>query len=297
APIEKNPARDTLERSQKPAINVAGRRGFALALACCILLLLGTGWIWQNEIATGIVTIDINPSFEFSLNRRDRIIDVKALNDDAKVFLDGKNFRGWEAEDVAEVLFSALGQSHYFGGTNNVVLLSVQSKNKDLSLRIESRLISRIEKALAEINVTPKIICQELDDDTALQDDAKKYSVSVGKMKLISSLKDLYPNFSTDKMSDMSLEQLWDMLDDAEDSAESHEESDNNSAGDENSDSESEGPERETNDSIDSSSEDAVDVETENPDVVIEDDESDDSTESEPNHLSEIATASDTEHD
>ena len=41
-------------------------------------------WIDRNYVTYAEVSLDVNPSIIYSLNKRDRVLDVRAVNDDAE---------------------------------------------------------------------------------------------------------------------------------------------------------------------------------------------------------------------
>ncbi|MEG2633447.1 MAG: hypothetical protein RSA97_02515 [Oscillospiraceae bacterium] len=223
-PIDKLLEHDEITRQTEPKHIRAKKRSlsfrrFSVAFACCLMMIAaGAAWLWQDNVTSGIITIDINPSFEISINNRDRVLKVQALNGDAEEFLSGKNFHGWKTEDAVEALFSALGQSRYFSNEKkNTVLISVQSKNIELAKSLEITLSSKIEKALEASNKKALITCQEVDDDDEeLKQNAKANSISVGKMKLILQLKEHYLGYSAEQLAKMPLEELVDMYEDAQ---------------------------------------------------------------------------------
>ena len=55
------------------------------AMLCMVCLLFGAGGVYAYFTPTAIISIDINPSIELSVNRFDRVIDVRAFNDDGAV--------------------------------------------------------------------------------------------------------------------------------------------------------------------------------------------------------------------
>lgn len=62
---------------------VAGR--IAAAAAAAVIVVSGTGtFYYETAYACTFVSVDVNPSIEFSLNRRDQVIGVEPKNEDAE---------------------------------------------------------------------------------------------------------------------------------------------------------------------------------------------------------------------
>lgn len=66
------------------------RRAVTAAAAClCIAALYGGGVRWQNTRVESVIGLDVNPSIEISVNRKDEILEAEPLNDDgAEVLAD-----------------------------------------------------------------------------------------------------------------------------------------------------------------------------------------------------------------
>ncbi len=76
---------DTIEiKENKTPIRMSVMRYASVAAAAVLLVSAGGLYGYQNAMACSYVSLDINPSIEFVLNRRDRVLDVTALNEDAE---------------------------------------------------------------------------------------------------------------------------------------------------------------------------------------------------------------------
>ena len=60
------------------------RKYGTVAAAAAILLGFGGNHIYNTALACSYVSLDINPSIEYTLNRQDRVLDVTAVNEDAE---------------------------------------------------------------------------------------------------------------------------------------------------------------------------------------------------------------------
>ena len=54
---------------------------FTASAAACLVFSFGT-WVYASPYS--YVSLDVNPSIEYTLNRFDRVLRVKAINDDGK---------------------------------------------------------------------------------------------------------------------------------------------------------------------------------------------------------------------
>ena len=71
------------------------RRLVTAAAAClCIAALYGGGMRWQNTRVESVIGLDVNPSIEISVNRKDKILEAEPLNDDGAVVLADMELNG-----------------------------------------------------------------------------------------------------------------------------------------------------------------------------------------------------------
>lgn len=75
-----------------------------LVLALCLPLLLLVGCGGEKEEKTSRMTVDINPSVEFILDKDNKVVSVTALNDDGAVIISGEAFVGKTAEEAAQLV-------------------------------------------------------------------------------------------------------------------------------------------------------------------------------------------------
>ena len=73
----------------------------------------------------GYLSVDINPSLMMTVNVYDRVIDVKSLNDDARVLLDKADIKGKSAKNSLEMLIKASEEIGYINENNREVILEV----------------------------------------------------------------------------------------------------------------------------------------------------------------------------
>jgi hypothetical protein len=152
------------EEGQEIALPVArreGRAGWGLrpglvtAAACAAILLvlspLAVGRVLASGIPTAYVTLDINPSLEFGVNRWERVVAGRALNPDGEQVLGGLEWRGRPIDDVisdAGVAAASLG--FLDSGTAEVIVAAVPALDKGrLSPGLEKRL-ERVREGLGE---------------------------------------------------------------------------------------------------------------------------------------------------
>ena len=79
----------------------------AAAAACAILAAVGVGGYAYAMAPVAHVGIDVNPSFDLSLNRFDRVVQARAVDEEAAEVLERIDIDGVRYEDAMETLASA----------------------------------------------------------------------------------------------------------------------------------------------------------------------------------------------
>ena len=183
-----------------PAVRREGRVGWGLrpglvtAATCAAILLvllpLAVGRVMASGLPMAYVTLDINPSLEFGVNRWERVVACRALNPDGEQVLSGLKWRGRPVDDVvsdAGVQAASLGFLN--SGPAEVIVAAVPALDKGLlSPGLEKRL-ERLRQGLGERMAAasggqgPSSLTVEtvLGDSVSLRQQAETLGLSVGK--------------------------------------------------------------------------------------------------------------------
>ncbi|MBT9776563.1 hypothetical protein GPL15_08605 [Clostridium sp. MCC353] len=182
-------------------------RGLALACAC-LLLLIGTGWFANFRMIYSIVDVDVNPSLEIMVSRREKVLSVKAKNKEAAELLEGRNYRGWDITEMVESLVDDLALQGYLTDTKNVILLSVNSKSQRTYSGLQSSLPQAVSGVLADYGIVPKLFMQKLDVDKEMEKQAEQYHISLGRQQLISLMMKQDPSLKEEELACLKVEEL-----------------------------------------------------------------------------------------
>lgn len=85
----------------------------------------------KNETATTYLAIDINPSVELTLDKNEKVLSVKALNDDGKILLFQADVVGDNVTQATEKLANLAVELGFITDFNNGISLSVIGDNED----------------------------------------------------------------------------------------------------------------------------------------------------------------------
>lgn len=183
--------------------------GIAAAIILLITTIMGQ---YGLELISGfnayaIVSLDINPSLEFQVDKKEIVRKIKSLNDDGEELLDDRMI-GMKIEEA--ILFSvktALNKK-YINDENNVVLISDvmmnSEENNDLKV-IEDTIIDKMEKDEEMENIN--FIYVQADKHDLKK--ARESKVSIGKYEVYKILSD---NNSDLKVEDIKDKRVSDIV-------------------------------------------------------------------------------------
>ena len=186
---------------------------YAVPVFLCLLLLLpGFGYVRSNLLVDGIIDLDVNPSIEITINRRDRVLQVTGLNEEAVEILAGTDYRTWDVREAVGDLILRLNDKQYISRNQRTVLLSVDSKNPEKAERIKQELSASIEAALAGTEIQPLVVRQSRPKDRDLQKRANEYHISSGKMRLVEEAARKAPDRDERELAGTAVDELYRLL-------------------------------------------------------------------------------------
>lgn len=147
APSRRRASRARMSFSRKAALAAA---------ACAAFAAIGIGGFAYAMAPVARVGIDVNPSFELSLSRFDRVVGASAVNDDAAAVLDRVDVDGMACEEAMRVLADAC-EGHI--GEDAVVEVGVACKDEARCEAIEAAALRSFGRAGAEVH------CGRLSDE------------------------------------------------------------------------------------------------------------------------------------
>lgn len=215
-PVEKMKEMDSYTCQEpvqrKNNLSSIGRRPvYRLAIACiCAIFCLTGGWYTRQNLMTDtIIDVDVNPSFEIAINRRERILSLKALNADAALILEKRDYKGWELEAAVESLCTVMEESGYLNSDRRTILISVENKSQKRSDQLKEQLTVCINSSLKTKSVMPRIVTQNRKSEKTVANDARNYDISPGKLQFIRSMVERYPDLEEHALAKLSLEELY----------------------------------------------------------------------------------------
>ena len=184
-------------------IEFSGAFRIMTAAAAFILLFFGAGITYRRNIKeSAYVTVDVNPSLEYAINKKCKVLNVTALNDDAKAIAKSLQDNGIKGEDLGAALESTKAELYKAGflgeEKDNVMLVSVISD--DILVRKDLKLAA--ETVASEEDIEVFVVESTMSE----RKEAKEQGVSTGRYEVSKKAAD--ENGSSAKSPESSVKEL-----------------------------------------------------------------------------------------
>lgn len=206
APIHRMEKHDYITRQEEPP----ARRSHtvravipSVCLAACMLVFCLFGV--QNWMPYQTIDLDVNPSFEITVNRRNEVLRVEGINADAQA-IPADQYRGQSLPDALRGLLTAINSGGYLQAEDNAVLLSVSARGDDA--QAGSELSSTVRTALSDLGVSASVYTQELTRAEEIEQQAQALGVSRGKMQLIQAIVSQADGYSAEQLAAYTIAEL-----------------------------------------------------------------------------------------
>ncbi|WP_324825765.1 anti-sigma factor domain-containing protein [Sinanaerobacter sp. ZZT-01] len=136
------------------------------------------------------VSLDVNPSIEYTLNRFDRILDVKAMNDDGQDILEEMNFKNMENHTIEKAIaqtIKEISKNGYFDGSEEGgIVIATFGKNEKKSNKLADTLQETAQEAADEENGEIAVESSSVGLNRVKK--ARELGVTPGKLNLVEKL-------------------------------------------------------------------------------------------------------------
>ncbi len=179
-----------------------------LVTACTLVfcLLVGFGVYNNNFKVASKIGIDVNPSIELTINRKNKVIDVFANNDDGNKILNNMDLKGSDMNVAINALIGSMVKNGYIDELANSILISVEGNSDEENEKLRQEIVNELNAYLVNNNFS--IVSQTVSNEAELESIANEYNISLGKAQLI---KDIIANnnlLTYDQLANLSINEL-----------------------------------------------------------------------------------------
>lgn len=188
--------------------------------ACLALMLVGGGTLAagyrQDRAVSSVVSLDVNPSIELQVNRKEKVLACKALNDDARAVLaemgGGEDLEGAKLDVAVNAIVGALVRHGYLESVSSAILISVEDENQRRADRLRKELTAAVDQALQSRSAGAAVLTQTVTADEKLQQQAESCGISAGKAALVEQAAACNSKLAFDELAALSVEELRDLI-------------------------------------------------------------------------------------
>ncbi len=184
-----------------------------IAGAAAVLILLCAGgfgfpYYAENYNTASIVSLDVNPSLEIQINRKERVLAVTPLNEDGRIVVGEMDFKGSSLEVTVNALVGSMLRNGYLSDLANSILISVEDQDAAKGAALQERLTQEIETLFQSSSFGGAVLSQTVSATADLQTVADTYGVTTGKAQLIQQLIAGNPLYSFEELAGLSINEL-----------------------------------------------------------------------------------------
>ncbi len=176
---------------------------FVLLAAGCFGFLYYNG----NYAVASTVSLDINPSIEIRVNRKERVLDVVPLNEDGRIVVGDMDFSGSDLDVAVNALVGSMLRNGYLNELSNSILISVDG-DTDKSSQLQEKLSAKISSLLETDAFSGAVLSQTVTADDELRRLAQTYGITVGKAQLVQQIMNASPLYTFEALAGLSINEL-----------------------------------------------------------------------------------------
>lgn len=183
-------------------------RRMALAAAACLCLVFTGGGAYHyqylNRQVDSVIGIDVNPSVELSINRRNRVLSAQPLNEDAREILSEMDLEGVDLNVAVNAVIGSMVTHGYLDDLENAILVTVSNDSIRKATELRTSVVGDIEQTLKENQVQAVVYDQQVIEKDEMKEIAEAYGISYGKAYFLMELIDQNQALTMDDMEELS---------------------------------------------------------------------------------------------
>lgn len=194
------------------------RRLSGLIAACLtVALLAGSGVYYQRVCAVAsVVSLDVNPSVELTVNRGEKVLSCTPLNEEAKEILAdmgaGADLKGAKLDVAVNAIVGSLVRNGYLSSISSAIMISVEDRDTVRAEKLQRELTNTVDDVLQTSASKAAVLTQTLTQDAGLAQQARKNNISTGKAALVKQAISLNGGLKFGELAELSIEELKDLI-------------------------------------------------------------------------------------
>ena len=188
-------------RDLKPVFFKRQRVIAGLIAACfCMIMLAGGTYSYQNNRVDSVIGIDVNPSVELSVNKKNRVLKAEAVNQDGMTILNDMDMEGVDLNVAVNAIIGSMVTHGFLDDLDNAILVTVSNDSIKKASNLRSAVVTDIRTTLEEKRLKAVVYDQQVIEEDDVKQLAREFDISYGKAYF---LKELIAQNSSLSMEDM----------------------------------------------------------------------------------------------
>ncbi len=180
----------------------------AILLLCVNVILVRTAGSRSNRVAATI-DIDVNPGIELTISTADRVLNAKAVNQDAIAIIAAMDLTGATSKvAINAIIGEMLRQGYLVDERTNSILISVNAKDENVGQQMQKGIEQEIDEILTACNVNATVITQSVETDPDLAAMAENLGISQGKALLIRQILTYTDLYTEQQLAEFTIAEL-----------------------------------------------------------------------------------------
>lgn len=188
---------------------------FVLLFVIVGVLAWGGYYYYNSNKTASVVTIDINPSIELSLNENNKVLSALALNEDASILLSDLTLKGLSLEEATEILVNEAIETGYIDelSDDNDIIVTSYNDDDEITTDLNDSVIEDIDDLLDSRNIAATVSYLHVTDE--IKTAAEEYGISNGKMLLVEKALVLNPELDEKTLVDATIQGIHNQIKEA----------------------------------------------------------------------------------
>lgn len=181
--------------------------------AAGLFVLIGAGTlllnIYQvNYVVASTISLDVNPSIQITVNEKERVLDVAALNKDGEIVIGDMDFSGSDIDVTVNALIGSMLRNGYLNELANSILISVDNSDPAKGSLLQEKLTEEVNQLLEADGFFGAVLGQTITDNNTLKQQADQYGISTGKAQLIQQILESTQGHTFEELAPLSINEL-----------------------------------------------------------------------------------------
>ena len=156
--------------------------------AASLLFALGLGTS-SYYVPARYVSVDINPSIEYSVNMYNRVVDAKGVNEDGEHILQElniKELKNKKIEDVVSMTVTEAAKEGYLKNEGSGIMIATAARNNNNAEELAAKLKEAVTAVVEASNSNALVMGEAVGLERV--EEAKELGITPGKLNLIEKL-------------------------------------------------------------------------------------------------------------